>query len=100
MGDTHMDKNDDLVDYNEVDLDGNPITKHNQGDKGPPDEQDWTFDDEQTEQFRAKFGDETYYEPFTPKPPRGSVEDIQHRLRITGVRLRKELNCSLLTDPD
>ncbi len=26
MGDTNMDKNDDLVDYNEVDLDGNPIT--------------------------------------------------------------------------
>ena len=95
-----MDKNDDLVDYNEVDLDGNPITKHNQGDdEGPPEDQDWTFDDEQTEQFRAKFGDETYYEPFTPKPPRGSVEDIQHRLRVTAVRLRKELNRSLLTDP-
>ena len=46
-----MDKNDDLVDYNEVDLDGNPITKHNQGDEGPPEDQGWTFDDEQTEQF-------------------------------------------------
>ena len=100
MGDTNMDKNDDLVDYNEVDLDGNPITKHNQGDEGPPEDQGWTFDDEQTEQFRAKFGDETYYEPYAPKPPRGSVEDILHRLRITGVRLRKELNRSLLTDPD
>ena len=46
MGDTNMDKNDDLVDYNEVDLDGNPIPKHNQGDdEGPPEDQDWTFDD-------------------------------------------------------
>ena len=101
MGDTNMDKNDDLVDYNEFDLDGNPIQKLDQAnDGGPPEDQDWTFDDEQTEQFRAKFGDETYYEPYAPKPPRGSVEDILHRLRITGVRLRKELNRSLLTDPD
>ena len=95
-----MDKNDDLVDYNEVDLNGNPIPKPNEGDEGPPDDHGWTFDSEQTAQFQAKFGDETYYEPFTPKPPRGSVEDIQHRLRITGVRLRKELNRSLLTNPD
>ena len=42
MGDTNMDKNDDLVDYNEVDLDGNPIQKHYQGhDEGPPEDQDW-----------------------------------------------------------
>ena len=94
------DKNDDLVDYNEVDLNGNPIPKPNEGDEDPPSDQGWTFDEEQTAQFRAKFGDETYYEPYNPKPPRGSVEDIQHRLRITGIRLRKELNRSLLTDPD
>ena len=55
-----MDKDDDLVDLNEVDLDGNPIQKHVQGyDEGPPEDQGWTFDDEQTEQFRSKFGDET-----------------------------------------
>ena len=91
-----MDKDDDLVDLNEVDLDGNPIQKHYQSDdEGPPEEQEWTFDDKQTEQFRAKFGDETYYEPYAPKPPRGSVEDILHRLRVTGLRLRKELNRSL-----
>ena len=101
MGDTNMDKNDDLVDYNEFDLDGNPIQKLDQAnDGGPPEDQDWTFDDEQTEQFRAKFGDETYYEPYAPKPPRGSVEDILHRLRVTGIRLRKELNRSLRTEPD
>ena len=101
MGDTNMDKNDDLVDYNEFDLDGNPIQKlYQANDGGPPVDQDWTFDDEQTERFRAKFGDETYYEPYAPKPPRGSVEDILHRLRVTGIRLRKELNRSLLTDPD
>ena len=51
MGDTNtnMDKNDDLVDYNEFDLDGNPIQKLDQAnDDGPPEGQDWTFDDEQT----------------------------------------------------
>ena len=61
---------------------------------------DCTIDDAQKAQFQAKHGDEMYYEPFTPKPPRGSVEDIQHRLRISGLRLRRELNHSLLTDPD
>jgi hypothetical protein len=101
MGDTNMDKNDDLVDYNEVDLDGNPIQKLDQAnDGGPPENEGWTFDDEQTEQFRSRFGDATYYAPYAPKPPRGSVEDIHHRLRVTGLRLRKDLNRSLLTDPD
>ena len=76
MGDTNMDKDDDLVDYNEVDMNGNPITKPNEGDEGPPNDQGWTFDDEQQEQYQVKYGDEIYYEPFTPKPPRGSVEDI------------------------
>jgi len=101
MGDTNMDKNDDLVDYNEFDLDGNPIQKPDQAnDGGLPEDQDWTFDDEQTEQRRSRYGDATYYAPYVPKPPRGSVEDIHHRLRVTGVRLRKELNRSLLTDPE
>jgi hypothetical protein len=93
------DKNDDLVDYNEVDLNGNQIPKPDEGDEGPPEDQDWTFDAEQQEQHQAKYGDSIFYEPFTPKPPRWSVEDIQHKLRIAGTRLRKDLNRSLLLDP-
>ncbi len=95
MGDTKMDDDEALNDYN-VDLFG----------KKPKDPEDvlraleWTSSDEERIRSPTKFGDEVYYEPFTPKLPRGSVEDIQHRLRITGVRLRKELNHSLLTNPD
>ena len=106
MGDTNMVKNpftqvgDDLPDYNEVDRDGKPITEANEGSGDSIKDPDCAIDDAQKAQFQAKFGDETYYEPFTPKLPRGSVEDIQHRLRVTGIRLRKELNHSLLTNPD
>jgi hypothetical protein len=101
MGDTKMDEYDDLVDYNVVDPE-NSIGKktHNAPNKGngdPPKEPDWTFDDEQKEQHQAKYGDSIFYEPYAPKPPRGSVEDIQHRLRVAGVRLRKDLNRGLLT---
>jgi hypothetical protein len=78
----------DLADYNEVDQDGNPITKSNEGSGGSIDDPDCAIDDAQKAQFQVKYGDEMYYETFMPKPPRGSVEDIQHRLRITGVRLR------------
>ena len=35
MGDTNMNKDDLPDDYNEVDLDGNPIPKPNEGDEGP-----------------------------------------------------------------
>ncbi len=93
MGDTKMNDGDHLDDYNEVGQDGKPL-------EDTP--LYWSFDDEQkaqAQEFQAKYGDEIYYEPFTPKLPRGSVEDIQHRLRITGVRLRKDLNRSLLFDP-
>ncbi len=86
MSDINMDKEDDLVDYNDVEADGNPIPKThnapNKGDGDPPEDLDWSFDDEQKAQSQAKYGDSIFYEPFTPKPPRGSVEDIQHRLRI------------------
>ncbi len=96
MGDTKMNDGDDLIDYNEVDpedlIAGKNPNAPNQRRGNSTDDQDCAFDSEQTAQFQAKFGDETYYEPFIPKPPRGSVEDIQHRLRITGMRLRKELN--------
>ena len=78
MGDTNMDKNDDLVYYNEVDLDGKPIPKPNEGDDDPPGDQGWTFDEEQTAQFRAKFGDETYYELLLQNNPVG-------RLRIYNI---------------
>ena len=101
----------DLADYNEVGPDGNPGNEKPNAPKpgdGKPLEDpqlDWSFNDErsgdsvedpdcsiddaQKAQFQAKYGDEMYYQPFTPKPPRGSLEDIQHRLRITGLRLRK-----------
>jgi hypothetical protein len=98
-----MDKDDDLIDYNDVypeDLiAGRTQGTLNKGDGTSSDPEDWSFDDEQKAQSQAKYGDSIFYEPFTPKPPRGSVEDIQHRLRIAGIRLRKDLNRSLLTDP-
>ncbi len=103
MGDTNMDKADDLIDYNDLDhedlIAGKTQNAPNKGDGDPPTESDWTFDDEQKEQHQAKFGDSIFYEPYAPKPLRGSVEDIQHRLRVAGVRLRKDLNRSLITDP-
>ncbi len=103
MGDTNMDTSagvPDLVDYNQVDEDGNPIAKTNEGSGDSVEDPDCFIDDAQKAQFQAKYGDEMYYEPFTPKLPRGSVEDIQHRLRTTGFRLRRELNHSLLTNPE
>jgi hypothetical protein len=104
MGDIKMNVGDDLIDYNEVDpedlIAGNNPDAPNQGKGDLTEDLEWTFDDAQKAQFQAKFGDETYYEPFCPKPPRGSVEDIQHWLRVTGIRPRKDLNHSLLTNPD
>ncbi len=98
-----MDKDDDLVDCNEVDpedlIAGKTHNVPSKGDGDPPEELDWTFDDEQKEQHQAKYGDSIFYEPYAPKPPRESVEDIQHKLRVVGVRLRKDLNRSLLTNP-
>jgi hypothetical protein len=103
MGDTKMKDGDDLIDYNEVEpedlIAGRNPDAPNQGNGNSTEDPDWAFDDEQKAQSQAKFGDEIYYEPFTPKPLHGSVEDIQHRLRVTGIRLRKDLNRSLLTDP-
>ncbi len=100
MGDTNMDKIDDLVDYNEADPNtGKVYNAPKQGDEDSPEEDDWAFDDEQKEQHQAKYGDSIFYEPFVLKPPRGSVEDIQHKLRIAGTRLRKSLTRSLHLDP-
>ena len=99
-----MTKIDDLIDYNEVD---DPIARimetlsnaPNKGDEGSPDEDGCTFDKEQQEQHQSKYGDSIFYAPYVTKPPRGSVEDIQHKLRISGTRLRKSLNRSLNRDP-
>jgi len=100
MGDTNMANTVDLPDYNEVDImTGRPYDVPNKDDKGPSDEDDCTLDIEQQEQHQAKYGDSVFYAPYVPKPPRGSVEDIQHKLRISGTRLRKSLNRSLTQDP-
>ena len=101
MGDTNMTKTDELIDYNEVDpFTLAPITETarnapNKGEEGSPDEDDCTFDNEQQEQHQSKYGDSIFYEPYVTKPSRGSVADIQQKLRISGTRLRKSLNRSL-----
>jgi hypothetical protein len=99
MGDTNMDKIDDLVDYNE-DFEDRIAGKTSKDPEDILKSLEWTDEDEDKVQSPTKYDDEVYYEPFTPKLPRGSVEDIQHRLRVTGIRLRKDLNHSLLTDRD
>ena len=73
--------------------------KTNEGNGDSSEDPDCSIDDKAKALHQAKYGDEVYYEPYAPKPPRGSVEDIQIRLRVTGLRLRKELNHSLLTNP-
>ncbi len=101
MGDTNMKECDEgLKAFDELYgfLPPHNATSTNEASGASTEDPDCRIDDEQKEQFQAKFGDEVYYEPFMPKPPRGSVEDIQHRLRVTGTRLRKELNRSLLTN--
>ncbi len=56
-----MDKDDDLIDYNEVDpedlIAGKTHNAPNKGDGDPPEDPDWSFDDEQKEQYQAKYGD-------------------------------------------
>ena len=84
MGDTNMQSGDELKAFDALygDLSPHRAAAVNERIEGPPEDQDWTFNDEQQEQYQVKYGDEIFYEPFTPKPPRGSVEDIQHKLRI------------------
>ena len=94
-----MNKTDDLIDFNEVDINTVPYVAPNKDDKGSSDEDDCTLDTELQEQHQAKYGDSVFYEPYVTKPPRGSVEDIQQKLRISGTRLRKSLNRSLTRDP-
>jgi hypothetical protein len=80
MGDSNMNDDDTLVDYNEVDpedlIAGKTQGTLNKGDGTSSEPLDWSFDDEQKAPSQAKYGDSIFYEPFTPKPPRGSVEDI------------------------
>jgi hypothetical protein len=92
MGDSNTNNDDTLEDYNELHQDSH-IDGKTQG--TPP--LDWTFNDEH--EALSKCGDASFYDPYVPKPPRGSVEDIQYRLRTTGLRLRKDLNRSVLLRP-
>ena len=90
MGDTNMsqalteDEHDETMKAYDA-LYGNlsPLneTNTNESSGGPTEDPDCTIDDAAKAQFQAKYGDEVYYDQFAPKPPRGSVEDIQHRLR-------------------
>jgi hypothetical protein len=81
MGDSNMDNFDNLIDYNDVEVEDENLVAN----------------DEQTALSRS--GDSSFYDPYVPKPPRGSVEDIQHKLKVVGIRLRRDLNRSFLTDP-
>ena len=100
MGDTNMANTVDLLDYNEVDpMITGVYDVLNKDDKGPSDEDDCTLDTEQQEQHQAKYGDSVFYASYVTKSPRGSVEDIQQKLRTSGTRLRKSLNKSLTQDP-
>ncbi len=97
-----MDNNDDtLVDYNEVDPDeyirGKSQSSVVDSGKGKSNNNDWTFDEGNQSPFNEN--DPYSYESYLPRPPRGSIEEIQHRLKILGGRLRKDLNKSLQTDP-
>ncbi len=89
-----------MSDLNEVDLDtyiaGQTQNALNKG-KGNPNEQTWTFNDEKKDP--SVDNDPLFCEPYVPKLPRGSVEDIQNKLRTLGSRLRKDLNKSLKSDP-
>ena len=104
MGDKHMmDDSDEVMrQFDEVygGLTPPPTTDTNGSSGGPNEDPDCSIDDEQKALHQAKYGDEVFYKPFVPKPPRGSVEDIQIRLRVTGLRLRKELNHRLRTNPE
>ncbi len=68
----------------------------NEGNGDSSEDPDCVIDDTQKALHQAKHGDEVYYEQYAPKPTRGSVEDIQHRLRTTGFRLRRELSSRTL----
>jgi hypothetical protein len=95
-----MDNDNDLVNLNDVDLDtyiaGKSQNALNKG-IGNSSGKDKTFDDEN--KTSSVDGDPLFYEPYLPKLPRGSVEDIQNKLRTAGSRLRKDLNKSLKSDP-
>ncbi len=103
MVDSSLKYDDSLVDYNDVLVDpddliaGKPQGTLNKGDETYSDPLDWTFGDEH--EALSKSGDSSFYDPYHPKSPRGSIEDIQHKLKVTGLRLRKDLNRSLLTKP-
>ena len=104
MGDKNiMDDSDEVMRaFDEVfgNLSPHREPKTNEGNGDSSEDPDCSIDDKAKALHQAKYGDEVYYEPYAPKPPRGSVEDIQHRLRTTDFRLRRELNHSLRTNPE
>ncbi len=80
MGDTNMrDENEDIRKFDELygDLSPHRATDNNESSGDSIEDPDYTIDDAAKAQFQAKYGDEMYYESFTSKLPRGSVEDIQ-----------------------
>jgi hypothetical protein len=101
MDDSDMNNDDDVVDYNLVDLDNSIAGKIQNAlkkGKGNPNGNDRTLVEEN--QSLPVNSDPLIYEPYViPKLPRGSVEEIQNNLRTLGSRLRKDLNKSLRTDP-
>jgi hypothetical protein len=74
IGDTNMDKMDDLVDYNELDpTTGMIFNAPSKGNEDLPDSDDCAFDDVQKEQHQTKYGDSIFYEPYVTKPPAGRL---------------------------
>ena len=80
MGDTNMsqalteDEHEETMKaYDALYGDLSPLneTKTNEGSGDSVEDPDCLIDDAQKAQFQAKYGDEMYYEPFTPKPTRG-----------------------------
>ncbi len=64
MGDANMENMEDLVDYNDLPecIDSLVTNK----DHVP----------------LSRSGDSSFYDPYVPRPPRGSIEDIQHKLKL------------------
>jgi hypothetical protein len=72
MGNTNMNKGDDLIDYN---VDHEDLTAGKTS-KDPEDilkSLEWTSNDEERIRSPTEFGDEVHYEPFTPKLPVGPL---------------------------
>jgi hypothetical protein len=74
MGDTKLNDDDDLVDYNEVDAEDHIAGKSQNapnGGSGKRNAVDGTFNHDMEALSRS--GDSSFYDPYVPRPPRGSV---------------------------